>query len=390
VAGSLRHGALPTAVARLRSARFVVALLGIAALGAVCEPGAIRVVNRPPDPILVDADGEVEQRGVDELIAAVERERGLRFIQHPTLELLAPDDARLPSLRAAARAREACPRAEAVAMEAGGRCFPDPSLEWIDCMVPPDLEEARRALRRLLDAQNYPRLARLAPATSGDPGVALRAVLAASANGAPASAAPFDEGDPVELFELPVIDVDRRDAASEGCGAIAAHFLSLQRDREAPFRNPPLSTKQLVSPKRYRAGERPVLLIGSPLEVAGCRVESDASVGVARLLVELLAKGGSLPGPLLAGWEGDRGVRYACDDGRAPWVYVAELSDPERAAAFAQAIGGLLPGEYADPSASRAVGRRVVATSAGIGPQRAIAWATALAIGQLAGFRGPD
>lgn len=364
------------------------AVLGIAALGSICEPGAIRVTNRPPDPVLVDANGEVQRDGFDALVAAVEKQRELGFIQHPTLELLDPDDAHLPSLRAAAQALEPCPRASTPPQEdPAGSCFPDPSLEWIDCVAPPDLEQAARALGRLLDAQNYPRLASVARVLPGDPGVALRALLAASAKGAPAQV-PIRDQDPFDLFELDVIEVEREENPAAGCVAIAEHFLNAQSDREAPFRRPPLSTKQLVSPKRYRAAERPTILVGSPPPLAACKVASDESVGVARLLVELLAKGGSLPGSLLAGWQGDRGVRFACDDERTPWLYVAELSDPERAAAFAQAIQRMLPGAFGGASAAHTIGRRVVVISRGLDAGLARGWAIALETQQLAGFHG--
>jgi len=357
-----------------------IAALALASLGTVCAPQAIRVANRPPDPVLVDADGSVDRSGVDALIAEVERARGLGFVQHPTLELVSIDDARLPALLASARALEACPRATVAPprpADAAGRCFADPSLEWIDCAAPPDLGEARRALRRLLDAQNYPRLARTAASLPGDPGVALRALLAASANGASAPAGA--NGDALDLFDLPVIDVERAERASEGCVAIAEHFLSTQADREAPFRNPPRSTAELVSPKRWRAGERPVVLVGAPPAIAGCRVAEDASVGVARLLVALLATGGSVPGSTLGGWQGDRGVRFACDAGPERWLYVAELADAERAAAFAGALPRLLPAELARPFAAQAIGRRVVASGGVVDLPRARAWAVALA-----------
>lgn len=393
VARTPSDGALHAPAARRRAERgrlAALAALGLLALGAVCD-GEIRVVERAPDPVVVDENGDARREGVDALIAEIEAQRELGFIQHPTLELLAPDDPRVAALLDAARALEACPRggaAEPDASDLAGRCFPDPSLEWIDCVAPPDLDELRRALRRLLDAQNHPALARSAPLLAGDPGVALRALLAASANGAPVRAGAVDADAALELFELPAIEVERQDTPGDGCVAIAEHFLAQHEDREAPFRTPPLSTKQLVSAKRYRAGERPLLLIGKPPSIEGCSVAGDESVGVARLLVELLAKGGSLPGPLLAGWLGDRGVRFACDDGRDRWIYVVEMSDAVRADALAREIQRLLPDELAGPSIAQAVGRRVVVTSQGLASQGASEWARALATQQLAGFRG--
>lgn len=369
------------------------ALLLPAALGVVCAPGQVRVTNRPPDPVLVDARGEPDRAGIDALVAEVEAQRGLGFIQRPTLELAAADDPRLPALRAAARALLPCPRGapgEEPAAEPAGACFPDPSLEWIVCTAPPDLEAARRALRRLLDAQRYPRLARAAPVVPGDPGVALRALLGASAGGAPARG-PSPAAAALEapgLLELGVVELERQDDPTESCEALAAQFLFLQEDREAPFRRPPLSTRELASPRLYRSGERPRLLTGAPPAVADCAVAGDESVGVARLLVEVLARGGSLPGPALARWQGDRGVRFACAGGAPRWIYVAELSDEAYAAAFAEALPRLLPGEFAGPPEVRTAGRRVVAFSRGLDAVRVRAWAVELASEPLTGV--PD
>ena len=367
---------------------WLAALVALAALGAVCEPGTIRVTNRPPDPVLVDADGALDRAGVEALIAAVERERGRRFVQHPTLELLAPDDPRIPDRLAAARALEPCPRAGVAKWkpDAAGRCVVAASLEWIECVAPPDLEEARRALRRLFDAQEHPALARAAPLLPGDPGVALRALLAASANGATA----HDGATALDLLELDTIDVERQDVPGDACVAIADHFLSAQSDPDAAFRRPPLSTKQLVSPQRYRAGERPLLLLGPPPTIAGCSVAADESVGVARLLAALVARGGSLRGTLLAAWQGDRGVRYACDDGHAPWLYAAEFADAKRAAAFASEVARLLPDDFAGPSVAEALARRVVVSSRDLDAPTARAWASSLTTAELVGFRGVE
>ena len=376
-----------------RAAVAALALFTVVSPGLVCEPGGIRATNRPPEPRLVDEHGDVDAGGVDALIAAVERERGIGFIQHPTLELLASDDVRLASLRAAARALEPCPRTDTPserAAEPAGSCFPDPSLEWIDCVAPPDLEQARRALRRLLDAQNHPRLVRAAAGLRGDPGVAVRALLAASANGISDRRNLATDPALPDLFDVSEVEVERRTDAAEGCIAMAEYFLSLQPDPEAPFHRPPLSTQQLVSPKRYQAGERPDVLLGDPPRIGDCALVDDESVGVARLLVERLAKGGSLPVRVLAAWRGDRGVRFACDGEPTPWIYVAELSDPAEAAAFAKVVSQLLPAEFADPSASYVIGRRVVAISRGLDSAGAIAWASALAAKPLTGLPGLD
>jgi len=373
----------------LRAALASLAVLSAGALGPVCGSGGIHVTNPPPEPVLVDTHGEVDSGGVDALVAEVEQQRGLGFIQRPTLELVADGDPRLAPLRDAARALEACPVADVQPSLPRGGCFPDPSLEWIVCAAPPDLGDARRALRRLLDAQNYPALARAAPVLRGDPGVAVRSLLAASANGASGRRGPPPDPKLPDLFDLPAIQVESQGAPAEGCVAIAENFLSLQNDPEAPFRSPPLSTEQLVSPRRYWAGEKPRVLVGGPPRVGDCERVGDESVGVARLLVTLLAKGGSVPGPVLGAWQGDRGVRFACADGRAPWIYVAELSDAPRAARFAAEIQRLLPGEFAGPSEARALGRRVVVASGGLS-QSITDWATALASQPLSGLPGID
>jgi hypothetical protein len=246
----------------------------------------------------------------------------------------------------------------------------------VDCVAPPDLAEARRALRRLLDGAELPRLARAAPDVRGDPGVALRALLAASADGAAASARRPRVRSISSSFQRSHVD------------RAGAPVRRLHRDRRAlprgadrpraAFRVRRSRRRSSVSPKRWRAGERPIELAGAPLAVDACRVVEDESVGVARLLIELLAKGGSVPGPLLGAWRGDRGLRFACDDGRAPWIYVAELPTAARVA-YAARIGDLLPAAFAGPRdgagerPSRHRSSRAAARLAG-----ARAWAMAL------------
>lgn len=368
----------------------VAAAVAVTSLGATCEPGGIRVANRPPDPALVDADGEVDGDGLDALIEQIEAERGLGFVRRPSLQLLEPDDPRAASLQDALLALEPCPSDPGLAASEPppvGSCFPEPSPGWIACVAPPDVEQARRALRRQLDAQNYPRLAAAAPALPGDPGVALRAILAASAAGARAG---VESADALDLLEEPSIQLEKPEPSFDGCTAIAAHFFSTQSDREAPLRNPPQSTKQMISPKRYRAAERPNLLVGPPPRIAGCEVRADESVGVARLLVALLAKGGSVAGTALAGWSGDRGVVFACDDERSRWIYAAELADAPAAEAFARAIGRMLPAALEGLSDARAIGRRAVVVSQGVAADGAVAWAQSLESRPMRGIPGLD
>ena len=85
------------------------------------------------------------------------------------------------------------------------------------CLAPPDLDAARRVLRRLLDAQNYPRLARAAPLLRGDPGVAIRALLAASAAGAIRPALGAGDANSADGLDLPQIEVERREHPGGGC-----------------------------------------------------------------------------------------------------------------------------------------------------------------------------
>jgi len=375
------------------AAAFGFATLLAATMGAVCDPSSIRVTNRLPDPVLIDDRGEVDADGFDALVAATEKQRGLGFIQRPRLELLRADDPRLASLRETARALEPCPRVGATQggaseKEAPGRCFPDPGLQWVLCLAPPDLEQARRALKRLLDAQNYPRLARAAPALRGDPGVAIRSLLAASARSiARGSTDPAAAEPSFELFDQPDVAVERSETAEDACAGLADGFLATHRDREAPFRTPPLSTKQLVSSRAYRGSERPHRILGTPPALDGCELAGDESIGVARLLSERLAKGGLLPARALAGWQGDRGIRFECRDGARPWLYLAELATKADAAAFAAQIQQLMPAEFVGPSETLQIGRRVVVFH-DLDRSRARNWATSVATVELAGLDG--
>ncbi len=376
----------------------MLATLLAATVGVKCGPASIRVTNRAPDPTLVDERGDVDEDGFAALVAAVEAQRGLGFIQRPHLELIAADDSRLPALRADARALEPCPAtvaASPVGSERAGEpsgpgCFADPGLEFVQCLAPPDLDAARRVLRRLLDAQNYPRLAHAAPLLRGDPGVAIRSLLAASASGASGagsgSAPPRDPAS-LDLLQLSQIEVERREDPGSGCVDMASAFLASQNDREAPFRTPPLSTLMMVRPQAYRASQRPLLLLGKPLDVAGCEVASDESLGVARILVALLAKGGSIPGAALAGWRGDRALTFTCGSEPAPWIYVVELADEVRAADFAAAAPRLLLGVFPGRSETQRIGRRVVIDHE-IGAQAARGWAVSLQALELVRFEG--
>lgn len=378
-----RSPSLVAVVCRSAARAGCLAALLFATMGADCDRGAVQVRNRPLDPRLVDERGDVDPDGFAALVAAVEAQRGLGFIQRPQLEVLEADDPRLPALRDAARALEPCPAVAtataATEAPAEGGCFADASLAFVLCTAPPEIGSARHVLARLLDAQNYPRLAAAAPERRGDPGIALRAMLAASAT------ARTTAGADVELFDLDAIEVERRGDAGAGCVDLAAAFLASQSDPEAPFRRPPLSTKMLASPRTYRAGERPHQLLGTPLAIADCDVESDESYGVARILAGLLAHGGAVPGRALAGWQGDRAVHFVCKSGDTPWIYVAELADEAAAGQFATSVPRTLLGMGRGGVESQRLGRRVVVAH-GIDAVRARTWAASLASHELVGL----
>lgn len=370
------------------------ALVGLAlALGGVtCEPGLVRVTNRPPDAPLFDEHGQVERDGLAALIASVEEQRGLRFTQRPDLEVLQPTDPRVPALAAAAQALAPCPRSAEgadVAAPGAGACFPDPGLQWVLCLPPADPAEIRRALGRVLDGQSYPRLVRTAPRLQGDPGVALRSLLAASvAREAMVGIGPLPGSEAYELLDEAGVEVAAQSGAESFCTAAATSFLAAQDDPEGPFRNPPLSTKQLVSPRAYRAGERPRELLGSAPQPEDCTVASDESIGVARLLVEGMAKGGTLPTRELAAWLGDRGIRLECADERKAWIYVAELRSESTTAPFAARVASLLPAGFEGDAGTVIVSRRV-AVFAGLQPGEARAFAASLVARERTRFDAP-
>ena len=350
----------------------------IACTGAVCAP--IQVTPRPADPVLVDARGAPDANGFAALVAETERARGLHFVRFPTLELAAADDDRAAGWLAAEREALPCaPPAEPSAAPAPGSCFPAAGKAGIVCIAPPELESARRALRGLLDAQAYPRLVRAAATLGGDAGLALRSLLAGSAAGSSADPTSVAREESADLLDLDPIAVERQEASPTACIGLGQHFLSALPDPEAAFRRPPLATKLLLSPRRYRAGEHPRRLTGAAPHVDGCSVESDESIGVARLLLTVLGLGNPVSGPMLASWQGDRAVRFTCEDGeRAPWVYAAELADEAHAAAFAAALPGLLPRELRGPTEIRVAGARVAAAH-GLGAAAAQRWAAGLA-----------
>jgi len=166
----------------------------------------------------------------------------------------------------------------------------------------------------------------------------------------------------------------------------SAGFFMLSLDvPERGFRSPPLSTKQLLSPGAYLASDRPIRLVGVPPLSAHCQVVEDESVGVLRLLIGLSRSGDSLSGESLARWKGDRLVRLSCDDGRSPWIYVAEFVGEPAPRDFEDRMDALLPGDLARPLHSVTLARRIAAWS-GFNAEAATAFARTLGSHEVKDF----
>ena len=382
--------------------------LAVPALGGNdCQP-ARPEGEAAAEPHLVDDRGDVDSNGFAALVESVERPRGLHFVRRPELVLIDPSSRELTALAEEARAlspilnpeesKGSHPGAEA------GRpgpphgsdapravAFPDFGRAQVVATSPPDAMEVRRALGRLLDAQQYPRLADAAPRLPGDAGIAIRALLAVSANAA-ASGSWFRN------LHLPEADAPLKRPTLEGTfkgqpvfdSAIAplqagALLLLALDDPETAFRRPPLSTKQLISPAAYLASDRPIRLVGRPPVPADCPILEDASVGVLRLLLGLSATGGSVAGETLASWKGDRLIQLACEDGRGPWIYVIEFARESAARDFEGRADALLPQHLARPTSSATLGRRVAAWS-GMDPKVVTAFARALVSHEVHSF----
>ena len=276
-------------------------------------------------------------------------------MRRPTLELVAGDDSRVRALAAADCALEPCSQQGGVRRAGDGRgrrllpgrrLGPASSAWRRPTSKPRGARSAGSSTRRPTRASPAPR--RTSPATPASP---LRALLSRQrerAVGTQPAVAVLSER--LDLLDLDPLESAGGDDPASACTGMGEHFLSVQSDRETAFRRPPLSTKQMLSPRLYRAGEQPVVLAGAPPAQAGCTVESDESVGLARLLNAAFAKSRSVRGPVVASWEGDRAVRFACDDDGVRWVYVVSVADPTKAAAFAAAAPDLLPGELAGPA----------------------------------------
>jgi hypothetical protein len=288
---------------------------------------------------------------------------------------LAAGDPRLPELRTQAGGlKPLLALGVAPAPDAAARCFPDLGHDRVACLEP-EPGALREALARLLDAQHHPRLARLAPELTGDPGVALRALLAARAVAAAAGGlGPPLPREPAGILSEETLELERGGSPDAFLQVAARIFLRAQHNPERPLREPPLSTRQLLSPRDYAAGVRPVRLAGAAPALPGCEPAADESVGVARLLAAAARAGGALPARPLARWSGDRAVVLACPDGRRPWLYVAALEDAGSVDTFAAHAERLLPAELPRPFESARLGRRFAAWhEVSAGPARAFA-----------------
>ena len=389
--------------------RLCALLIAVPALGGndcrSSQPGG----QGSADPQLTDERGDPDPNGFAALVQSVENARGLRFIRRPELVLVEPSAPDLAALERQARVLAPIPEAEPPrsslqGARAEGTRIPKgadtprpaayPDFDRVEVLASPPVESAqvRRALGRLLDGQHYPRLVEAAPQLPGDTGVAIRALLAVSANAIgggswfpgglrlPEAEAPLKAGRIEGAFRgQPLLD-----AAAAPLQAAGYLLLALD-DPETAFRNPPLSTKQLLSPQAYLASDRPIRLVGSPPVRANCQILQDESVGLLRLLLGLSASGASIRGESLERWKGDRLLRLSCDDGSAPWIYVAEFLREPAPQDFEGQLDALLPKDLVRPLSSLRFGRRVAAWGA-IDGEVAAAFARGLASHEVRDF----
>jgi hypothetical protein len=347
----------------------------LAALAAVGVATECRTTQGPPR-----ARPLVEGDPLDAWIARTESARGLTFIRRPQLEIVDPGAAALQALRDANAIPLVVPSGLLFTRPLE-RTAADRTRDRVVAAAPIAEDEVRVALAFLLDAQHHPNLVGDAERSAGDVGVALRALVAASAlataNGGLGSAS---EGPLPDAFEDPRIEIEA-DPDGDLFGpepVLAAQgFLRAIDDREAAFRAPPLSTEQILRPQRWVQSDRPARLVGPPPLRAGCTIARDESVGVYALARGLIQRGGSVASQAFRSWYGDRVVAWRCDDGRTPWIYVAVLDDEDGARRFADAAALLLPTEWPEAEGIGRRGRRAFAFH-GVGAAEADAFATRL------------
>jgi hypothetical protein len=382
---------------RGRSCLFgILGAAGLLGAGQCQPPTPPAATPTPPAAALVDDQGGVDRTAFDALVAEIERVRGLRFVRRPDLGLVDPTSPEWAALAKTASGFEPIPPILASASSASppvpasvGAALPDLDHNRVLAVAPLQPNEVRWALARLLDAQEYPRLVALAPHLPGDAGIAVRAVLEASARAAAGGTwfkGPY-RGEEIDLLRNPPPGLGPRLPA-----AGVAALLMIQLDEpEVVFRKPPLSTKQLLSARDYLASDRPLRLRGPAPSLEGCQVGADESVGVYRLLFDESLANDRPTRESLAAWKGDRLVRLVCRGREGAWIYVAELSGAPQAKAFASHAIRLLPSDLGAPTGTRVVGTRVVAFR-GIDPTSALAFAGALEadeVSRLEAWLGP-
>lgn len=311
-----------------------------------------------------EKSGAVDPAALDQWIQTTETARGLAFVRRPTLEALEPDSPAFEALRAAMPfplERRDGPwgsqPAEDVAV--------DVARAHVAVLRPVNGDDVLLALAFLLDAQHYPRLVENAAAATGDLGRTLRGLLVASAivtTRGGFGLEPPDAEPPIDLLAEERLEPNP-EMGPFGPLPVFAAQVYLAAHREAAFRAPPLSSEQLLRPAQGRGADRPAWLAGMIAAPAGCEVASDESLGVWTLLQSLIQRGASAPARGIAAWAGDRRVRWHCEEGRAAWLYVAQLDDEAGARAFASIVPLLLPPDLDGDATLQQRGRRVVVST---------------------------
>lgn len=310
------------------------------------------------------ASSPAPERDLATWIGEVEAARGHRFVRPPRVEWLPAAD--FDAARAGLEGTFPidCP-APGFALRRITSALADPAADRVLAAEEADARDVGVALAHLLDAQLHPELVREAAALGGDRGETLRALFAANACAvAQGGFGPAPEAPAEDPFPGPFQEVREPGAGSRllvNPTAAASAFLQRQSDRDAVFRRPPISSAELLFPGRWERQEGATCLIGPALSFPGCRVTGDETLGVFSLVRELEHRGGRVPSGVFSGWEGDRAVRYACEDGRRPWVYVGLFARAEDAADFSAAAETLLSAELARPLEADADGRRAFA-----------------------------
>jgi hypothetical protein len=362
-----------------RAVVVILACAALAALGVECRTWR-GPASRAVLPPLEIAPGELDDDALDARLARIEAARGLPFLQRPRLELFDAGDPRLGALVAVTPV-PLVRRAGALATAPLERTGVDPAHERISLARPADDVELDVALAFLLDSQHSPRLVATAAQAPGDVGLALRALLAASAlataEGGLGSAPASPPADPLAGDRIEPAPPESRGVLDAKPIFAAQAFLRAQHDREAAFRAPPLSTEQLLRPERRAQDDRPVWLAGPPPALPDCELASDASVGVFALLRALVDRGASAPAKAVAAWRGDRLLVWRCGAAADRWLYAVELDDEPAARAFEQAAARLLPEALGAPDGIERSGRRVAA-SRGIDPAARAAFGASL------------